>query len=538
MKLSNMKQIGLVLFITSFLYLTFVTQAEESDLQRDAMNPADTWQGVNWLAGPGGRIKGIRFPKGKDLSTESTAGFKLFSKESAGLEASDNTIDSPPISGFVPQIAVAVTDERSDDFDWVAQPQMSVVGDYLTDNPEKDFVIGLFDTGASSCIVSYAGANITGIYSSNLMTSNTVEIFGATNSVFAGVSQPLGIYMDGLAAIDPNTMMLNDANMVGESNISVLVGNVPAPNEPDLPTVIGSPVSVYFVTAIFNDHPVSRTYDGNNYTSPDIRLYDQFDSRIPEYPNSVPLQLLPAGAADVEYFPALEGIFDFVYEPGSPSVIGGLLQSLFFVNSVDLSNGTRSALDKNRFMLDTGAQITVIGTIVGARLGLNPANPDFEVEIQDATGATTIEPGFFIDSLEIAALGEWLSYTNVPVVMLDVASPEGGFLDGIIGMNLFAEFNLVLHGGGLFGQDPPSLEFERIPARLIGDIAPNGGDGVVDYQDLAILFDAWLATPTSPNWNTKANLAPRYTPDSIIDFQDFAVLAEYWQNTMTQTLGR
>jgi hypothetical protein len=538
MKLSNLKQIGLVLLLTSFIYLTCVTQAKASDVQRDTMNRADAWQGVDWHAGPGGRIKGIRFPKGKDLSTESTTGFKLFSKESAGIEASDNTIDSPPIAGFVPQITVAVTDERSDDFDWVAQPQMSVVGDYLTDNPEKDFVIGLFDTGASSCIISYAGANITGIYSSDLMTPNTVEIVGATHSVFAGVSQPLGIFMDGLVAVDANTMMLNDANMVGESNVSVLVGDAPGPNEPDLPTVIGTPVSVYFVTAIFNDHPVSITHDGNNYTSPDIRFYDQFDSRIPEYANSVPLQLLPAGAADVQYFPDLEGIFDFIYEPGTPSIIGSLLQSLFFVNSVDLSDGTRSALDKNRFMLDTGAQITVIGTIVGARLGLNPANPDFEVEIQDATGATTIEPGFFIDSLEIAALGEWLSYTNVPVVMLDVASPEGGFLDGIIGMNLFTEFNLVLHGGGLFGQDPPSLKFERIPARLIGDIAPDGSDGIVDFRDLAALFDAWLATPTSSNWSTKANLAPRFSPDSIIDFQDFAVLAEYWHNTAAQTLGR
>jgi hypothetical protein len=340
--------------------------------------------------------------------------------------------------------------------------------------------------------------------------------------------------MDGLAAIDQNTMMLDDSNMVGESNLSVIVGDIPAPNEPDLPTVVGTPVSVYFVTSISNEHHISVVYDGNNYTSPDIQFYDHFDSRIPDYQNRIPLNLIPAGAADVQYFPDLDGIIDFVFQPGSPSIIGSLLQSLFFVNSVDLHHGSNSSIDRDRFMLDTGAQITVVGTNVGARLGLNPNNPDFDVEVQDVTGYISIEPGFYIDSLEIPALGDWLRFTNVPVVMLDVGSPEGGFLDGIIGMNLFTEYNLVLRGGGLIGQDPPSLEFERISARLIADIAPDDGDGVVDFFDIAAFGEAWLATPTSPNWNPKANLAPRFTPDSIINILDFAILAECWLDSVEQ----
>jgi hypothetical protein len=519
----NLKRIWLALLLTSSIFWTSV-QAEQSGRQQEK---------VDWLAGPGGRIKAIRYFKGKDPTAESTSNFKLFSLESTDI-LTLSTIDSPPIAGFVPLIAVAVTDKRSDDTDWVAEPHMSVVGRYLTENPATDFTIGLFDTGASSNIISNAGAIRTGIYSSDLLTPNTVEIVGATNSVFGGVSQPLGVFMDGLAAIDQNTMTLDDSNMVGQSNVSVIVGDIPGPNEPDLPTVIGSPVSVYFVTAISNDRQISVTYDGNNYTSPDIQFYDHSDSRIPDYANTVPLNLIPAGAADVQYFPDLEGIFDFIFQPGSPSIIGSLLQSLFFVNSVDLRDGIRSAIDRDRFMLDTGAQITVVGTNVGARLALNPNDPDFEVEVQDVTGYITIEPGFYIDSLEIAALGDWLRLTNVPVVMIDIGSPEGGFLDGIIGMNLFTEFNLVLRGGGLFGQDPPSLEFERIPARLIADIAPQEGDGVVNILDFITLAEAWLATPVSSNWNPKANLAPRFTPDSIIDFLDFAVLAEHWLDSAAQ----
>ncbi len=518
-----MKHFCLALLIISSVLGTYV-QAEQSGRQIEK---------VDWLAGPAGRIKEIRYLKGKEPTSESAPNFKLFSLESGELQTL-NTIDSPPTAGFTPLIAIAVTDRRSDDTDWVAEPHMSVVGRYLTENPATDFIIGLFDTGASINIISNAGAMRTGIYSSDLLTPNITEIGGATSSVFGNVSQPLGVFMDGLAAIDQNTMTLDDSNMVGQSNVSVIVGDISEPNEPGLPTVIGTPVSVYFVTTISNEHPVSVIYDGNNYTSPDIKFYDHFDSRIPDYANRVPLNLIPAGAADVQYFPDLEGIFDFVFQPGSSSTIGSLLQSRFFVNSVDLRNGTNSAIDRDRFLLDTGAQITVVGTNVGARLGLNPNDPDFEVDIQDATGHITIEPGFYLDSLEIAVLGEWLRFTNVPVVMLDVGSSEGGFLDGIIGMNLFTEFNLVLRGGGLFGQDPPSLEFERIPARLIADIAPEEGDGVVNILDLITLAEAWLATPTSPNWNSKANLAPRFTPDSIIDFLDFAILAEHWLDSAAQ----
>jgi hypothetical protein len=292
-------------------------------------------------------------------------------------------------------------------------------------------------------------------------------------------------------------------------------------------------MSVNFVTAINNDHQISVVYDGNNYTSPDIQFYDHFDSNIPDYTNSIPLNLIPTGAADIQYLPDFEAILDFTFQPGSPSNIGGLIQSLFFVSSVDLHNGINSAIDKDRFMLDTGAQVTVIGSDIAARLALNPDNPDFEVDIQDVTGEITILPGFYIDSLEIPALGEWLRFTNVPVVMLDIASPEGGHLDGIIGMNLFIEFNLVLRGGGLLFQDPPSLEFERILTQLTADIAPEDGDGTVDFLDFAVLANAWLATPTSSNWNPKANIAPLSSPDSSIDILDLAAFTEFWLHSNT-----
>jgi len=438
-------------------------------------------------------------------------------------------IDSPPVAGFIPYIAVTVTDKRSDDFDWVAEAHTSVVGGYLTASPETDFVVGLFDTGAGFHLMGYDSAMRTGIYAADLLTPNSVDIIGATNSASARVSQPLALFIDGLEAIDPNGMTLDASNMVGQSNVSIVVGEEPLPGQPGLPTAVGAPMSVNFVTVIENDRQITVTYDGNDYTSPAIRFYGHDDARIPAFSNQVPLSLIPAGAFNVQYLPDLEAIIDFAFQPGQPSIIvGNSAQSLFFIESVDLYDNGHSAIDKNRFMLDTGAQITVISSAIGSRLGLNPAKADFEVEIEDATGAITIKPGFYVDSLEIPGLGDWLQFTNVPVILLDVSSPEGGTLEGIIGMNLLTEFNLVLSGGGLFGQDPPSLGFERIKAGLVADIAPDGGDGVVDYLDFAAFAAAWHSTPEAANWNPKADIAPQPSPDGIVDFLDLAVFMEFW----------
>lgn len=500
---------------------------------------------VNWRAEGGRRVKAVRFPDNKARSTFSTerrlkkgGGLAISSashsspalRSSVNVSASDTQIDSPPVAGFVPHIVVTATKERSDDFDFTAQPHFGVVGAPLTDSPETDFGIGLFDTGAGVHVMGYASAERLGLLQAGLLTSSEVELLGATGTIFAGVSQPLGLFIDGLAAVAPDGT-LNDANMVGQSNVSLVVGQEPG-DRPDLPTAIGPPLSVYFVTVIRNDQSVTVEHEGTEYTGPDLRFYDHFDWQIPEYGIQVPLNLIPAGGFNVQYIPNLEGIIDFVFEPGQPSTITGIsAQSLFFANSVDLHQGSRSAIDKDRFMFDTGAQVTVISSSIAARLGLNPAEADFEVEIQDVTGEISMEPGFFLDLIEIPALGDWLSFTNVPVVMLDVDSAEGGYLEGIIGMNLFVEFNMVLRGGGLLGQDPPSLEIERISLPPAADIAPTGGDGQVDFLDVAALAAAWLSADGEANWNPRADIGPRQIPDGTVNNLDFLVLAAQWRDT-------
>jgi len=525
----------LVLLLVALMCGPFAARADRTGWQH---------QEVNWHISGGSHIKGIHYPstEGLPLLTkeanhlptaphkklllpEANSRLMLFTQEPAAVMAT--VIDSPPVAGFVPWIAVTVTDKRSGQLEFDAIPTASIIGRPLTSNPKADYAIGIFDTGASTHLIGNANALRLGLfdYTPDLITSNLIELSGATSSVAAWVSQPLGLFIDGLGAIEPNGLLLDASNMVGETNVSIAVGEDPG-DSPDLQTAIGTPLSVFFTTVFNNDRQITVIRDSNEFTAPDIQFYESNDPCIPTYSNIIPLELRPLGAVSVQYIPSLDIFFEF--QPASPSmIIGNLSQSLFFVHSVDLAEGERTAIDKDRFMLDTGAQVSVIGSRVAARLDLDPTNPEFEVEIQDVTGTTTMQPGFFIDSIDIPALGEWLNFKNVPIILLDVASPEGGSLDGIIGMNLFVEFNLVLRGGGLFLQDEPTLEFEHI-SYLTADIEPENGDGMVDIHDLIAFADAWLATTTSPNWNPNADMAPLSTPDGSINFLDFTLFAEHW----------
>ena len=508
-----------------------------------AARPGFKSEKVNWRMTGGRRVKAVNYPHYKPvpkMKKQKSGPMKITEEpvptkptlevigrdEESGKPIFAMVINYPPTAGFQSWIAVAATDQRLPDLEPDAVPVYSPPSssDYLATNPQTDYAIGIFDTGASAHVMGYhpaEGMNLTGPY----ITSYTIEIIGASNSVDARVSYPIGMYIDGLQAIDQGGL-LDDSNMVGQYNVSIAVGKNPG-SAPDLPTAVGAPMAVYLAAEFNNDNQITVTHDSNDFNAPEIRFYNPTDPAIPLYPNVIPLELRPLGALSVQYAYTVE---NFEFPPYTPSVIVGVLsQSLFFVSSVDLYDAGNIAYDRDRFIIDTGAQVTVVGNRVAARLGFDPAEAEFTVLIQDVTGEITEVPGFYIDSLEIPALGQWLKFTNIPVIWLDIASPEGGTLDGIIGMNLFTRFNFVLRGGGFFGTDDPSLEFEAISECMVADIAPApNGDGVVDTNDLALFADAWLAIAGQPAFNQQCDIAPTPTDDKI-DSLDFSVFAQCWR---------
>jgi len=527
--------------LAAVAFWTSAVRADRSGWQR---------RQVNWRITGGTRIKAVNYPEDKpltmlaerdELQSKRPRKEPRYPRTAPLLEPPTQQLiapiiaivfDSPPVDGFVPWIAISVTDARSYQwYDTTAYAESSVTGNYLTANPQSDYAIGIFDTGASASLISDDDAFQTGIYDAGLVTSSPVILQGVVGDALAWASQPLGIFIDGIDAIEPNGLLIDDSRMVGETNVSIIVGD--AIESPNLPTAIGAPLAVYFSAAFCNNRQLTLTVDSNELTAPYMRFYDQLDPRIPYYSNKIYLELRPTQVSHVQYFPCIEGIFDCPDGDGSPLlptiIVDGwwIYQGLFFVSSVDLTHAGKSALDKDGFMFDTGAQVTVIAEAIAARLKLNPDNPDFTVEIQGVTGDAIIAPGFYIDSLEITATPQWLSFTNVPVIMLDVKSPEGGYLDGIIGMNLFIDLNFVFKGGGLPGQTAPYIRFDPV-CRITADIAPGCGDCTVDFLDLDELANHWLETSPSPNWNPHADLGPQPTPDEKVDFLDYAVLAEHW----------
>ncbi|MBN2377018.1 MAG: aspartyl protease family protein [Sedimentisphaerales bacterium] len=523
-------RIFLVPVLVVLLGMSVVVQAARPGWQR---------QEVDWRLNDESRIRAIHYPQDKPphmLKEKRRHKDKAFRKkflpaEVTGLLSKDSegaiiagVIDSPPIDGFVPWITVTLTNERADEFDTFGVFEPSLVGTNLSQSPQTDYSIGLFDTGAGINIMGYADSVRSGVDTSYL-TISEITIGGATGSVDTAVSYPLGIFIDSISAIDSITGQLDMSGMLGESNISIAVGFEPAPEAPDVPTVVGTPMSVFLATEFRNDQQVTIIHDANEFSGPNINLYSMDDENIPTYSNFFVLELRPAAGA-VAYWPTID-METFEFYPELPSLImGDSMQSLFFVHSVNLSNDTFTLTDKDAFMFDTGAQVSVISTSIRTSLGLS--EPSFVAEIQGVNGEVVLKDGYYIDSLDIPADVGQLSFTNIPVVEINVASPEGGFLDGIIGMNLFVDLNFVLHGGA-FGSEPPKVEFEFI-APIVADIYPPGGDGVVNNLDLATFIAAWNSTTASANWNPDCDIFPLGSPDGKIDLFDYAVFAEHWRD--------
>jgi uncharacterized repeat protein (TIGR01451 family) len=61
----------------------------------------------------------------------------------------------------------------------------------------------------------------------------------------------------------------------------------------------------------------------------------------------------------------------------------------------------------------------------------------------------------------------------------------------------------------------------QLDEAIDGDIS---GNGIVDFEDLAILANQWLQTPGIPS----ADIAPPPSGDGVVNFEDFAEIAENW----------
>src|SRR5512133_504817 len=354
------------------------------------------------------------------------------------------TAEIPALEGPVLRVAIKVTDQKSaDEFDWYASAHMGVDGADLP-GATTNVVIGLLDSGSGAHLVSYADAVALGLQGAYL-SGNTFGVSGVDDvPVDLDISMPVGFFAEGLQQLDAKGNP-QPALMFGQGNVASGVNSLANVEVgANTPTVIGAPFLLYFPAYIQNSRPVHSSLLGSNST-PSITFYDPSDTQIPVLAHRVYLETRPTGTPTVGYFGDINENFEVT--PQIPSTIlaglgGG---SLFFTASaMTFTQATHTSSGK--VVVDTGAQATLLSEVAAAELGLNVQNPDFEIEVQGLVDTVTA-PGFYIDGATLpAGFAGALSWSRVPVVVLNVGSPEGGTIYGILGNNLTARRDLVFNG--------------------------------------------------------------------------------------------
>jgi len=196
----------------------------------------------------------------------------------------------------------------------------------------------------------------------------------------------------------------------------------------------------------------------------------------------------------------------------------------FFTDMGVLSGepGPLNPIQNMRVLVDTGAQSSIMSSNIAAKLNL-PLEPDFTAQVCGIGGMNEVA-GYYVDFVRINAMGGAMEFARVPFVILDMDSPEGGSLDGIIGMNFFWNRNLVLEptsSGTAFLHVSDPMPYAYIDLNL---------DDVVDVMDFAIFASAWHTTPADPAWNARCD----FYLDEVIDARDLQAFADSWVNMLPQ----
>ncbi len=129
----------------------------------------------------------------------------------------------PPLAGFSPLVAMTTSDKRSPGEDAYEHVLHSgYPGTPLNPPADANFIVGVFDSGSGVDIVFEPFDVTTGLVG-GYVTSTEVPIGGVGGTVTAYATEPVGLFMASLDAIDPATSLLDLGQVVGHSNNSMLV---------------------------------------------------------------------------------------------------------------------------------------------------------------------------------------------------------------------------------------------------------------------------------------------------------------------------
>lgn len=371
-----------------------------------------------------------------------------------------------PLEGPLVRVALTLTDQADPDLVGLASMHTSLAGAFLSGNP-PGVVTALLDSGAGTHLVGYGDSLTLGLGDAFLSYS-TFQAGGVGGSIDLMMSMPVGFFAHGLQDLEPGggvniPRLQGQGNFVGGVNLEE---NAAAGIE--LPTLLGAPFLAHFAAWIRNSQPVAVPGTNGYAFSPAVTFLAPDAPGLTSLTHRVYLDVQPT-AGDPQYFDLLE-------EPFTPTSIG--LGGSLFMTANNVTVGANGATTLGRALVDTGAQATLISEITATELNLDVRHPDFEMDVQGIGGIVTA-PGFLLDRLSLPAQGGFLVWSNVPVVVLNVASPDpaAGTLFGVLGMNLFGNRDLLFNGGVpvpyLDVSDPvvlPDMRITAVQPELAGSV--------------------------------------------------------------------
>jgi len=361
----------------------------------------------------------------------------------------------PRLAGFSPLVAITTSSKHSVTdieyehvlttfYDCNAGPPGGGTCGSLHPPSDENYVIGVLDSGSVVDLAAGTGADMLGL-SGVYLTPNVIPIGGVGGEVNAAVSQPLGIYAQGLSAVGSDGRLVL-SQLYGHSNVSAVVAPPIVCAGQELVTAfVGTPLIAFFTTIIRIDTPRTVFWNGRTLSAPDVHIQGQ-SSAIPDFPRAFAMEL--GGISPVttsSYFPDFEDLVTpLVPTQLSFTPLSFPTGGVFFSNVLARMGdpGPSNFPTTMRLMVDTGAQSSILSPAMAAELNL-PIDPDFTVDACGVGGLIEGIPGYYIDYVKINAFGGALEFSRVPFVMLDLISPEGGSLDGVLGMNFFWDRNVI-----------------------------------------------------------------------------------------------
>lgn len=424
------------------------------------------------------------------------------------------TVDAPvlatgvPISGFYPLAGISLTTKHDTDSDptftfFQADYETSYQGTPLGLGNQAHFDLALVDTGAAVTLITTAADAAFNIQGAGYRGTHELPIGGATGNLVAITNDPMAIYASGVGPSNrtsTNPLSLNTNLMVGQSSISLAT----LPAESDLPNVLGIPFSSQYATYIRNDQPQMFALGGKTVRTPQIQFLPlgSGGQGITRYTpitldDTTAFQTPPQYTFDFNNILA-EPPVPWTDNPLYPTLRlngGGQAAAAYFVN-VNVSNEGHT-LNNSPFLLDTGADVSVVSSINAVNLGFDPVldTPDFTVSVIGSGGLLENVPGFYAENFTIPAVGGSITLSHVPFIVLDFPNPShiGNTAEGLIGMNALAGRNVVI--------DPKPSGTGGFPRLYISDPVTSGHN--------------WANLSASGTWATAGNWNAAGTPDIL-----------------------